>query len=110
MAATSNIATESEKRELIITREFDAPRALVFKAGTDPNSHACWLGPQGFTTISCEDRCSSRRPLSLRHARARLRRAFVIACAARSSSRGGLSPRRRGRARTAKLDRKGCLR
>lgn len=36
--------------ELVITREFAAPRALVWKAWTDPAHVACWFGPRGFTT------------------------------------------------------------
>ncbi len=35
---------------MIITREFDAPRELVFKAFTDPKLYVQWLGPRGFTT------------------------------------------------------------
>ena len=31
MESTSNVAIESSDRELVITRIFDAPRALVFK-------------------------------------------------------------------------------
>ena len=34
------------KQEIIITREFDAPRELVFKAFTDPKLYAQWLGPR----------------------------------------------------------------
>jgi uncharacterized protein YndB with AHSA1/START domain len=49
MAARSNADTESEERVLIITRIFDAPRSLVFKAWTDPEHLVHWLGPQGFT-------------------------------------------------------------
>ena len=41
---------ESSDRELIITRIFDAPRALVFKAWTEPERQVQWLGPQGFTS------------------------------------------------------------
>ena len=41
------------ERELRITRVFDAPRSLVFKAWTDPVHLARWWGPKGFTTISC---------------------------------------------------------
>ena len=37
-------------RELLITRIFDAPRALVFEAWTDPKHLARWSGPRGFTT------------------------------------------------------------
>lgn len=36
-------------RELIITRTFDAPRALVWKAWTDPEHFRRWWGPKDFT-------------------------------------------------------------
>ena len=36
------------EREVTITRVFDAPRALVFKAWTDPQHLAQWWGPEGF--------------------------------------------------------------
>jgi uncharacterized protein YndB with AHSA1/START domain len=51
MSAQPNKATitvEPGKQELFITREFDAPRALVFKAHTDPNLYVRWLGPHGY--------------------------------------------------------------
>ena len=38
-----------KQRELVITRIFDAPRALVWKAWTDPEHAKAW-GPKGFTT------------------------------------------------------------
>lgn len=38
------------KQEIFITREFDAPRELVFKAHTDPNLFAQWIGPRDLTT------------------------------------------------------------
>lgn len=38
---------------LVIERVFDAPRALVWKAWTDPVHFACWWGPEGFTAPSC---------------------------------------------------------
>jgi uncharacterized protein YndB with AHSA1/START domain len=34
---------------LEITRVFDAPRSLVFKAWTDPAHAVRWMGPRGFT-------------------------------------------------------------
>ncbi|MBD1880698.1 SRPBCC domain-containing protein [Coleofasciculus sp. FACHB-T130] len=37
-------------REIVITRVFNAPRELVFKAWTDPEHVAQWWGPKGFTT------------------------------------------------------------
>jgi uncharacterized protein YndB with AHSA1/START domain len=42
------------EREIIITRVFDAPRALVFATWTDPKHLAQWWGPQGFTNPVCE--------------------------------------------------------
>ena len=42
------------EREITITRSFDAPRALVFKAWTDAKMLAQWWGPQGFTNPRCE--------------------------------------------------------
>jgi uncharacterized protein YndB with AHSA1/START domain len=40
--------------EFVITRVFDAPRELVFKAWTDPKRVARWWGPFGFTNPVCE--------------------------------------------------------
>ncbi len=42
------------EREITITRTFDAPRALVFKAWTDAKVLAQWWGPKGFTNPRCE--------------------------------------------------------
>ncbi|MEX1206780.1 MAG: SRPBCC domain-containing protein [Dongiaceae bacterium] len=42
------------KRELVLTRVFDAPREKVFGAWTDPAKLACWLGPKGYTVPHCE--------------------------------------------------------
>lgn len=39
--------------ELVITRMFDAPRGLVFKAWTEPERVKRWWGPKGFTTPFC---------------------------------------------------------
>ncbi len=44
----------SSKQELVLTRTFDAPRELVFKAWTDPKHVAQWWGPSGFTNPVCE--------------------------------------------------------
>ncbi|TMD60166.1 MAG: ATPase [Chloroflexi bacterium] len=38
-------------REIVITREFDAPRELVFKAITDPTLIPKWWGPRRYETI-----------------------------------------------------------
>lgn len=53
MSARKNqtkIIAEPGKQELFITREFDAPRELVFKAFTDPKLYVQWLGPRDHTT------------------------------------------------------------
>ena len=42
------ITVEPGKQELFITREFDAPRALVYKAHIDPRLYVQWLGPRGY--------------------------------------------------------------
>ena len=42
------------EREITITRTFDAPRALVFRAWTDAAQLAQWWGPKGFTNPVCE--------------------------------------------------------
>jgi len=39
--------------EIVITRVLDAPRALVFKAWTEPERVMRWWGPNGFTTPVC---------------------------------------------------------
>ena len=44
----------SADRGLTMTRTFDAPRDLVFKAWIDPSHVAQWWGPHGFTMPVCE--------------------------------------------------------
>jgi uncharacterized protein YndB with AHSA1/START domain len=43
-----------EDRVLVITRTFDAPRALVWRAFSDPVHLAQWWGPKGYTNPVCE--------------------------------------------------------
>jgi uncharacterized protein YndB with AHSA1/START domain len=47
----TTITAESGKQEILITREFDAPRELVFQAYTDPKLIVQWLGPRDLTMI-----------------------------------------------------------
>lgn len=54
MTEQSSASTEPDGRELVITRIFDAPRELVFRAWTDPAHMARWWGPHGFTNPVCE--------------------------------------------------------
>ena len=49
MANNTTITAEPGKQELFITREFDAPRELVFRAHTDPELYVQWLGPRELT-------------------------------------------------------------
>jgi len=47
--------TASGERELVMTREFDAPRSLVFDAWTKPELLKRWLGVRnGWTLDVCE--------------------------------------------------------
>lgn len=39
---------------MVITRTFDAPRELVWKAWTDPKYVMQWWGPKGFTAPVCK--------------------------------------------------------
>ena len=41
----TQVVAEKGKQEILITREFDAPRDLVFKAFNDPELLVQWLGP-----------------------------------------------------------------
>ena len=49
MANETKTVAEPGKQEIIITREFDAPRELVFRAFTDPELYTQWLGPRELT-------------------------------------------------------------
>jgi uncharacterized protein YndB with AHSA1/START domain len=51
MAANpTTITAEPGRQEIVITREFDAPRALVFKTVTDPQLIPQWWGPRYLST------------------------------------------------------------
>jgi uncharacterized protein YndB with AHSA1/START domain len=45
---------EAPRGEVVVTRDFDAPRALVFQAWTRPEHVSRWFPPRGFTMPSCE--------------------------------------------------------
>jgi uncharacterized protein YndB with AHSA1/START domain len=47
-------ATGTASRELVITRIFDAPRELVWKAWTEPERFMRWWGPKDFTSPLCK--------------------------------------------------------
>ncbi len=53
MSAKNKVTVTAEpgRQELFITREFDAPRELVYKAHIDPKLYVQWLGPRGYEMI-----------------------------------------------------------
>ena len=57
-AKVLNIMTDTkgnpEKRDVVITRVFDASVERVWKAWTDPEFVILWWGPTGFTSPSCK--------------------------------------------------------
>lgn len=42
-------STSTADREIVLSREYDAPRELVWRAYTDPAHLPVWWGPNGFT-------------------------------------------------------------
>jgi len=50
MKTKTDPSTTSVEKELIITRMFDAPRDLVWKAWTDPERLMRWWGSKNFTS------------------------------------------------------------
>ncbi|GAA3749589.1 SRPBCC family protein [Terriglobus aquaticus] len=46
--------TATEPQRMTVTRVFDAPRELVWKAWTSQEYAAQWWGPKGFTAPFCE--------------------------------------------------------
>jgi uncharacterized protein YndB with AHSA1/START domain len=48
--ATLNVTAEPNKHEIVMTREFNAPRDLVFRAFTDPALVVQWWGSDMATT------------------------------------------------------------
>ena len=48
-AATGAAPSSEQDREIVLTREFDAPRELVFRAWTEPEHLPRWMGPHGFS-------------------------------------------------------------
>jgi uncharacterized protein YndB with AHSA1/START domain len=50
MSAMAKPAAKYGDGTIVITRVFDAPRELVWRAWTDPKMLAQWFGPRGFTS------------------------------------------------------------
>jgi uncharacterized protein YndB with AHSA1/START domain len=47
--ANTQIVAEPGLPQIVVTREFDAPRELLFRAHTDPGLLSQWLGPRRLT-------------------------------------------------------------
>lgn len=45
--------SDTPAQPLLISRDFNAPRDLIFKAYTEADHLAKWWGPKGFTWVSC---------------------------------------------------------
>ena len=50
----NNPVQGSTDREFVISRVFDAPRDLVWRAFTDPERMKHWWGPKGATILNCK--------------------------------------------------------
>jgi uncharacterized protein YndB with AHSA1/START domain len=48
--SNDNSTQATEKRDLVVTRVFDAPVEQVWKAWSDPEYVMQWWGPEGFTS------------------------------------------------------------
>lgn len=48
MTTTADVSATAD-REIVLTRDFDAPRELVWEAYTDERHLPHWFGPNGFT-------------------------------------------------------------
>ncbi len=42
------------EQQIVVSRSFDAPLELLWKAWTEPEHFMKWYGPKGFTTPTCE--------------------------------------------------------
>jgi uncharacterized protein YndB with AHSA1/START domain len=48
----STVSDTTTDREIVVSREIDGPREVVFEAFTDVASLSQWWGPDGFTTTT----------------------------------------------------------
>jgi uncharacterized protein YndB with AHSA1/START domain len=53
-AIKNNPIEKTTDRDFVISRVFDAPRELVWRAWTEPKQMAQWWGPHNFTNPVCE--------------------------------------------------------
>jgi uncharacterized protein YndB with AHSA1/START domain len=53
-AAGCGFSTSTCENDIVITRFFDAPQELVWRAWTEPEFVMQWWGPKGYTSSSCK--------------------------------------------------------
>lgn len=68
MANKTEIIAQEGRQEIFITREFDAPRELVFRAYTDPEILVKWLGPKNLTMRIEKNADAAGQPYRFIHA------------------------------------------
>jgi uncharacterized protein YndB with AHSA1/START domain len=54
MMSTSDTTVAKAPRQVVIMREYDAPRALVFEAWSKAEHLKHWFAPKGFDVPTCE--------------------------------------------------------
>ena len=54
MSHSSNFTLPDDTPDFILTRVFDAPRALLWTCWMEPSHLSRWWGPEGFTCPVCE--------------------------------------------------------
>jgi uncharacterized protein YndB with AHSA1/START domain len=54
MIAGGDAVPDTDRQAIVLTRVFDAPRELVWKAWTEPERFMRWWGPKIFTSPRCE--------------------------------------------------------
>lgn len=52
MSSSDDVRLETTDREISLSRDYDAPRELVWRAWTEPAQLVRWWGPQGFRTTT----------------------------------------------------------
>jgi len=53
-AKSKRAQTGATEVEIVVTRVFNAPRELVWRAFTDPQQLMRWWGPKGYTSPACQ--------------------------------------------------------
>lgn len=77
MSNQTTVTAEPGKQELFITREFDAPRELLFKAHTDPNIYVQWVGPHDLKMTIDKWECYEGGSYRFTHERGEHKYAFM---------------------------------